>query len=373
MKIDMVVFGEDWGAHPSSTQHLVKHLMREQQVLWVNSLGLRRPQFTRRDLQRAWNKLGKMFSSAVPSQDSLAPEILNPRVIPWPGNPLARVFNARVLQSALKPLLHQQTKAPLLWTSLPSAVDVVGTLGERASVFYCGDDFSALDGVDHQPVAEMEQELVAKVDLVIAASDRLAQKFPDGKTIVLPHGVDVARFANTSPRAEDLPAGPVAGFYGALADWFDQALFIEVCRRLPHWSFVLIGPANTDISALLAEPNVCWLGPKAHADLPRYSQHWDVGLLPFKHNAQITACNPLKLREYLAAGSPVVTTDFPALNGYRDLVQASDTAEGFARAIKTAYAQKTQPRIHRWFRQQRVRGEDWATRAGELRDALSAL
>jgi len=42
---DLIVFGEDWGSHPSSTQHIVSHLAANRRVLWVNSLGLRRPKF----------------------------------------------------------------------------------------------------------------------------------------------------------------------------------------------------------------------------------------------------------------------------------------------------------------------------------------
>ena len=40
----MIVFGEDWGAHPSSTQHLMTRLAGDRDILWVNSIGLRRCQ-----------------------------------------------------------------------------------------------------------------------------------------------------------------------------------------------------------------------------------------------------------------------------------------------------------------------------------------
>jgi hypothetical protein len=56
-KADMVAFGEDWGRHPSSTQHLIKRIGVDRQVLWVNSIGMRRPQLTVHDLHRALNKV----------------------------------------------------------------------------------------------------------------------------------------------------------------------------------------------------------------------------------------------------------------------------------------------------------------------------
>ncbi len=380
MSIDMIVFAEDWGRHPSSTQHLIRQLLPEQQILWVNSLGLRRPRLCQRDIKRAWSKLQAMTKQPAPevtleNTNALAPQLINPCSIPLPGSRFARWLNQQLLRNRLLPLLdHKQDQRPLLWTSLPSAVDVVGKLGERAAIYYCGDDFSALDGVDHEPIQQMEQELAEKCQLIITSSDQLAKKFPAEKTFLLPHGVDCELFGSAKPRAEDLPSnGPVAGFYGAIAGWFDQALFIELAKRLPHWSFVLIGPAHTDISKLLAQPNIQWLGAKPHDQLATYSQHWDVGLLPFVNNAQIRACNPLKLREYLAAGSLVVSTDFPALNGYRDLIKVASDAYGFAVALEDYYQSKSDQAVMRNLRQQRVANESWARRAVELKTRLATL
>ena len=377
MNIDMLVFGEDWGGHPSSTQHLIKHLIPEQEILWVNSLGLRKPRFTQRDMHRVWNKLSALLHTPFSSESTQRnrqgpqPSILQPCTIPWPGSQMARRINQTILTQQLKPLLKQNKQRPLLWTSLPSAVDVVGKLDERATIYYCGDDFSALDGVDHHPIQQMEQELVHKSTLIITASNKLAEKFPSQKTIVLPHGVDTELFSAPAERATDLPSGPVAGFYGSIAGWFDQALMIDTARHLPHWTFVLIGPASCNIEELLKEPNIQWLGPKPHHELPRYSQHWDVGLLPFLHNRQIEACNPLKLREYLAAGSAVVSTDFPALDGYRDLIDIRNDAGGFAQAIEHSYQSNNQQFIR--MRQQRLSQESWEKQAMLLKDILQSL
>jgi glycosyltransferase involved in cell wall biosynthesis len=377
MNIDMLVFGEDWGKHPSSTQHLMKHLIPEQEILWVNSLGLRKPKFTQRDMHRVWNKLSALLHSpfspktSTQNQQGAQPSIIQPCTIPWPGSQMARRINQKILTQQLKPLLQHSKKRPLLWTSLPSAVDVVGKLDERAAVYYCGDDFSALDGVDHGPIRQMELELVSKSALIITASKKLAEKFPAHKTIVLPHGVDSELFTTPTTRAADLPFGPVAGFYGSIAGWFDQPLMIDTARHLPHWTFVLIGPASCNIERLLKEPNITWLGPKPHHELPRYSQHWDVGLLPFLHNRQIEACNPLKLREYLAAGSHVVSTEFPALDGYRDLIDIRNDAGGFAHAIESTYQSNSQQLIR--IKQQRINQESWGKQAGLLKDILHAL
>lgn len=377
--IDMLVFGEDWGSHPSSTQHLMKHLISEQEILWVNSLGLRRPKMNVRDVQRLWRKLASILQSSFMEKHSIAlndeinPSIIHPCTVPWPGNKAVGLLNEKLLLKRLLPFVKSSARAPILWTSLPTAVSVIGKLGERASVYYCGDDFSALAGVDHKPIAEMENELARKCTLIVTASEKLAEKFPTEKTFVLPHGVDTNLFGTPAQRANDLPEGPVAGFYGSLADWLDQTLLIEIARTLPHWKFVLIGPIACDIKSLLNEPNIHWLGVKPHSELPRYSQHWDVSLLPFKRNQQIEACNPLKLREYMAAGSPIVTTGFPAVDAYKELITVANDASSFVKALSQIDKSPPTTAHDKQAMQLRVSSESWGNRASELKELLQHL
>lgn len=339
----LIVFGEDWGAHPSSTQHLMKHLQQQYELVWVNSIGLRRPTFTVRDGKRLLAKAKSMLKkrpSAPPSVSRSEFPVVEPKVIPWPSSSVARKLNGALLKNLLSSFTSED-KRPILWTSLPSAVDVVGKLNEKAVIYYCGDDFTSLAGVDHAPVAVMEQELVEKADLVIVASQELAKKFPADKTVVLEHGVDYEEFSSASkysaPRPEDLKMGrPIVGFYGSIADWIDVELIKSVAHKLPDWEFVFIGSVQTDISAIKELPNISLLGPKPHNELPNYVAHWQVSWLPFRQCGQIDACNPLKLREYLALGKPIVSSEFPALEPYKQLVNTATTAEEFVNAIEVA-------------------------------------
>ncbi|MFA0122866.1 glycosyltransferase family 1 protein, partial [Vibrio sp. 10N.261.48.A2] len=197
---DLIVFGEDFGGLPSSTQHLVRHLAKQHKVLWVNSIGLRQPKLSAKDATRAFNKLfGKtkavtqnMFDSD--GHDNIT--IVNLKTIPAPASKFSRKLAQQMMLHQLKPVIAElNLNAPILWTSLPTAVDLCGHLGESAVVYYCGDDFSALAGVDHKTVAKHELELIEKSDLIFAASEKLMDKFPSEKAQLLPHGVDVGLFS----------------------------------------------------------------------------------------------------------------------------------------------------------------------------------
>ena len=110
-------------------------------------------------------------------------------------------------------------------------------------------------------------------------------------------------------------------------------------------------------------------GPRRHEELPGYVQHWDVSLLPFRDTPQIRACNPLKLREYLAAGTPIAATPFPALAGFEDLVETGRTPAAFVAAIRRASGESRQRAAERMAR---VAGESWELRAQQVSDSARA-
>lgn len=375
MSADLVVFGEDWGRHPSSTQHLVSHLLRDRKAVWVNSIGLRRPRLTMSDFRRLVGKGVSTLRRRTKQEGALSehsPIILEPRVIPFPGNPVAGFVNRHSLGRAINTSMRSAgIRHPVLWISLPTAVDAIGTMGERAVVYYCGDDFSSLVGVDHKAVSALERKLAERADLILAASPILADKFPSAKTHLIPHGVDLDLFQTPAPRPTDLPSSrSVAGFYGSISDWVDVELIAGAAKLLPEWCFVLVGTVRTNISPLKGLDNVYLLGQRSHEALPGYVQNWDVSLLPFRDTQQIRACNPLKLREYLAAGRPIVATDFPALDGYRDLIRVVDGARSLAASLCDVLKEGASQIAER---RERIRSESWEARAARVSELLDVL
>jgi len=382
MTHDLIVFAEDWGALPSSTQHLIKQLARTRKVIWINSIGLRQPTLTIRDIKRLWNKLtaSKVVSTSnAPDIEMITDgkyfQIINPRTIPAPRSKVARYFAQKLLLLQIKPTIKKaKLQSPILWTSLPTAVDFSGYLNESALVYYCGDDFSGLAGVDHETVAKREQELAKKADLVMVSSKKLQANFPAHKTQLLTHGVNYSLFSTISPRALDLPndGKNIAGFYGSISAWLDIQLLHDTIIKMPHWHFVFIGKVVIDVSLISALDNVIFLGERPHQALPSYSQHWTVSLLPFVDNTQIQACNPLKLKEYLAAGSPIISTSFNAISPYRGLVQIEESSEAMVEDLTASEYLHELDRFPTILRN-RVASKSWKSRAQQVNTWLETL
>lgn len=380
-KRDLIVFGEDWGGLPSSTQHLIRHLARERKILWVNSIGLRSPRLSRHDGGRLVKKITafivqKMFANkitTVPTRPNVF--IISPLSIPAPASIFARKLSAYLLRLQILPHIKKLAlHKPILWTSLPTVSDLPPLLPVTSLVYYCGDDFSSLAGVDNQVVAEHEKRLIKDADLIITASQKLTEKFSQEKTHKLLHGVDFELFSKNTKPAKDLPKRhrPTAGFYGSLSEWLDTDLLAEVIERLPNWNFVFIGKGSANMKKIQSFRNTFFLGPKPHRELPSYSQHWDVSILPFKDNAQIRSCNPLKLLEYLAVGKPIVATHFPAVNYYKGVVQCAHTAEEFVAAIKYGYQASYLPHFSEAL-QSTIGNNTWEEKSRQVSQWLDAL
>jgi len=356
----LVVFGEDWGGHPSSTQHLVSRLVADRDVLWVNSIGMRRPRLDRHDILRVGRKLAAAWARPAPNAlaavgDAPRPTVATARAVSWPGSPLVEALNRRLVPASLRGHLERLPGGrPIVWSSLPTAAPVIDRLGARAVVYYAGDDFSALSGVDHGPVARLERSL------------------PGARTRVLPHGCDIALFDAPVLRARDLPTDrPVAGFYGSLSDWIDVELLAATATLLPDWHFFLIGAIRCDVGPLARLANVTLAGPRPHGELPAYCRHWTASLLPFRDNAQIAACNPLKLREYLAAGRPVISTvAFAALEPYREKIRLATKPSDLGAALREALAEPDGLCAER---RAAVAGESWEARSATVSGWLSEL
>ena len=370
---DILCFSHDWTGDPLSKTHLMRLLAKNNRVLWVNSIGYRTPKVNRADVHRAWKKLTASRQPLREVEPNLF--VLNPLAIPAYGLSLVRSLNRWWLKAQLRRAMRRLGfRRPINWVFNPTAAVIAGTLGEEELIYHCVDEYSAFSGVTSRAVLELEEQLLKKADLVIVSAEPLLaskSRIHPG-TVLVRHGVDFGHFAKALDSATQVPAEianlprPVIGFFGLIADWVDVELMAAVAQRFSHGSLVVLGKATTDVSKLAALPNVHLLGRKPYADLPAYCKGFDVALNPFRINELTLNANPLKVREYLAAGLPVVSTDIPEV-AVLDCCRIGRSPEHFLDEVAAALVRPGPQREI----SAAIRAESWEARLAEIEGHLA--
>jgi glycosyltransferase involved in cell wall biosynthesis len=377
---NFVVFADDWGRHPSSAQHLFRRLAPRNRVTWVNTIGTRTPTLSRSDLSRAVGKLrewttparGASASSGAPpgnpAGDDVPVRVLRPFMVPFPGKALRRFNAARIERTVRADLPAGADPGPLLVTTIPNVADVVGRLGESLAVYYCVDEFSEWPGADRRSLLSMEAELLEKVDLVVATSERLfeSKSARHPRVRLLRHGVDWDRFRSGSgtvpPSLAAFPE-PLVGFVGLADARLDVPLVAALARARPALRFVFVGPRQLPEGVLDAAPNVVFLPSVPYEDVPAVLARFRVSMLPYVENELTERINPLKLRELLAAGRPVVATPLPEVVRFAPHVRTPRGVDDWIAAIDDAMGEEP---ARAGERSACVRDESWETRAEEF-------
>lgn len=346
-KRDIIIFGEDWGRFPSTTQHIGKIFLQSNRILWIGSLAHRKPTFSLADLKRIIEKLRNIFLRRDVKSDAL-PEnlyVLHPFIIPLHDFGIVRSINAYLLRKAVKKaMVRIGFVKPVVITSSPIPAGVIGKLGESSSTYLCLDDYAHFDGA-FDSILEIEKSLLKRISNVFAVSDTLVKsRVPaSGRSYFLPQGVNSGHFKKTddvAERVKNIPH-PIIGFFGFIASWIDVKLFVYLAENNPEKQIVLIGKTDQDISVFQRYKNIHYLGEIPFSELPSYASCFDVGTIPFLLNELTLVCNPLKLVEYFSLGIPVVSTPLPEVVKFGNAVFIASSHEEFNKAINEAILNDT--------------------------------
>lgn len=370
--------GEDWWYHNRGHYDLqmMREFSRDLPVLYVNSMGMRIPRPGRGAMfmNRITRKLGSLQRGLVRVRPRFG--VYSPLAIPGrSGRRITQWFLPWQVRRAANAMGIYR---PLVWVACPPAIDVVDELHPVGVVYQRTDRFEEFPGVDQEQIRAFDQRLKNRADLVLFCSRYLYDGECDQchHAAFVDHGVDFDRFASAGmsggiDEPNDVRSIPQLriGFVGGIdAHTFWPELFVNVAQRLPECQFVLVGACSLAEGWLGDLSNVHLLGQRPYESVPAYMAACDVLIMPWKQSDWIRACNPVKLKEYLAVGRPVVSTWFDELEHYRDVVAVAHDADSFVARIREGLASPPSPGLQR----ARVRHETWATKSQLMLDELEA-
>lgn len=387
---DLVYFGpEKWEGLWRNRHQLMSRFAQRNRVLYVE------PKFYLNQVRRQWREgclhWRDLWQDVQRNRVAKAGDNLyiyrSPLFVPVSGRyPLDRASWALwrgLLKSTMRKLGFDE---PIVWLSRPNMVDLVGALSERLLIYHIVDEYLSYCKDDTEARVRQraqERQMLGKADLVIVVSESLLQaKRPfNSRTYLVPNGVDCQAYTRALESDEPPPSDifqlprPLLGYSGLIADRLDLDLLRYVATTHPEWSLVLVGAVDdrrcgAQLSALRQMANVHFLGQKEIDRVPYYIKGFDVCLIPYAVNERAQNASPLKLYDYMAAGKPTVTTDFPAARQFREVVRIASSCEEFAQYIAQALSEEGD-RLS--LRRRRIAAQHtWENRVDQLSELIRA-
>lgn len=324
-----------------------------------------------------------------------AGEAWNPHGLPnvWVTRPLkllpnsigaARRVNERMFRGHVRKVAKGLgIRRPVLWLNPHYAVHMIGQMGESAVVYDITDDWTCITQRAQfmELTRQQDAELCRRADAAIVCSERLYEiKRGMARNLhLIANGVDAEHYSTVCEAGGPIPElakhwkKPVLGYTGTIhPDRVDVGLVIELARRMPKASIVLIGPSflsRADTQRLNSCGNVFLPGPVSYQEIPNYMRAFDVCITPHRVSAFTESLNPIKLWEYLAAGKPMVSTDVAGFRDYPQFVRIAKGAGEFVEAIRAAI---NAPASCDADRQAEVRRHSWQERVDRIEQIIGS-
>lgn len=347
--------GQDWWYHNRS--HVDIQLMRQYAkrgpVLYVNSIVMQKPKVTqgRKFIRKLVRKSKSIFRGLKKVDTNFW--VYSPISLPLHHLNWGRKLNEKILRFQLNYILRKLgLYNPLVWIVCPAACNTALSFRNSKLVYLRTDVYELFPNVDFDVIKRYDLKLKANADLTLLASSRLFHEESDQckRALYLDHGVDYEKFASmgsdiNEPTDIKNIKKPIVGYFGSIdGHTVDYELVDRLADLLPEVSFVFVGKIYDDPSRVWKK-NVWMMGHKSYDETPLYGKCFDVAIMPWLQTPWIQACNPIKLKEYLALGKPVVSTPFAELQKYQDVVYQANTPEEFAECIEKALAEDSPKHI----------------------------
>jgi len=371
-------FGNDWFAdNRTSSHHIARWLAKRYRVYYIECPGLRAPKASGRDIKKIFAKLWKFLRGTKQVEQNIKVRTL--LQLPFHRFRIVRWLNRWLISATLKWMMRKHgIHHPIAWFMLPHLSGMVGRLNEKLSVYYCIDDYATLPDVNQKTVRAMDEELTREADVVFVSAESLRDRklAANSQTFFSPHGVDVELFGRAQDDRTQIPTdtanlpGPVVGFYGLIEEWIDLELIDFLAEQRPQWTFLFIGRVAVSDAKLPHRPNVKFIGNRPYESLPAYGKQFDAAIIPFRLTEVILHANPLKLREYLAMGKPIVSVSTPEIDKYEDVVEIAHSREEYLAKLDAVLSEPASPADIRR-RMDRVASESWDSRLNQVLDVVN--
>ncbi|MFO1149368.1 MAG: glycosyltransferase family 4 protein [Alsobacter sp.] len=241
------------------------------------------------------------------------------------------------------------------------------------------------------PLVAMQRVQYRWADRLLPVTEDLAawvkHECGHDRVTVISNGANTDLFHPGAARSPECPSRTYVVFFGGLASWHGVPTMLDAVEH-PSWpadvDLLIVGngaEASRIVEASARNPRIVFMGYQPYESIPGLVAPALAGLVPISDpgGRSQTGLMPLKLLETLAAGVPVIVTDFP---GQADLVRQSqcglvvppEDPGALARAVGLlASDQKEAAVMGRRGAELVAASHSWDRRAADVADVLTQL
>ncbi len=371
---NILCFGSENWMYPGFQQTIMRKLSTKNRVIYVNSIGTRR--FTIKGSQiKFYIKRIKSFISTN-KNSGYAAGVYSPRIIPIVYNNMISRINKQLIKIQFKNILSRHRfKSYILWIGTPTASFILDCFSPELIVYHPVDRYSEFPFVNQSKIRIFESIIAKRADVILCTSDAIRNDLIDynKNAYTVCHAVEfnhfhIAGLSKYVPEDIKTIPKPIIGYFGGLSDRVNFRLIKKLSLRYSYASIVLIGNKLTNTDELERLKNVYILGHKKYKILPFYLKEFSVCLIPYHVNELMKGVDPIKLREYLCLGKPVVSVDLPEVRKLEDIVYIASGEDDFVLKVDHALSENLRDKVKD--RVMIAKSSDWDNKMIEISEIL---
>ncbi|WP_296622218.1 glycosyltransferase [Marivirga sp.] len=292
-------------------------------------------------------------------------------------------FNNSLFQKSISKIIKEEKlRNYIIYNSFNPFYNFNSTAsGRKLSIYQSVDDISQSEYIKKHG-ASLEKTYAKSADLILTTSSHLKKKLRkyNQNTHLVANAANVRLFNKaldengsinkTESILDDYKA--VIGYVGNICHRINYKLLLNIADRYPKYLLLMVGPVNAnnpDLQKLKKYKNVFFTGSKKPTELIPYLRRMDCSIIPFLKNKLTKSIYPLKINEYLAAGLPVITTNFSEdIKSFKEVIYLSENEEEFVHHIQKAIAENTTTLIQN--RTSFVAANNWENRTQQILEII---
>ncbi|QLR43845.1 glycosyltransferase [Enterobacter sp. RHBSTW-00994] len=284
-----------------------------EKIIWVEPLPSRFPKYS--DIR---TKIIGVESKSIVKHQKIDVTKVNNVVPVEPFNNIYKLINGKVIKKFIIDLKERiNFQDAMLVVGKPSvlSLEIINSIQFKNIIVDVMDDYPHFfKGRARKSVSNLLKELLHKADVSLFSSNGLLTKYSafTNNAFLAMNACSKSFYSEIKKREEEKSTSSsntiIYGYIGSVAKWFDWGFITKLSVSRPDATILIVGPLYVKPDNI--PENVIIKPAIEHKNIPDVIRTFTYGIIPFCIDELTESVDPVKYYEYIAAGIPVISTNF---------------------------------------------------------------